>query len=65
MLYFHHSDSPSTVLVIPLLTGDNYGSWSRSVTMALSAKNKLGFLPISTEKFEIANWERCDDLVGS
>ncbi|XP_012851492.1 PREDICTED: uncharacterized protein LOC105971187 [Erythranthe guttata] len=65
----HHSDSPSTILVTPLLTGDNYGSWSRAVTMALRAKNKLGFvdgsLPIPTEKSDISNWERCNDLVGS
>ncbi|KAM7482085.1 hypothetical protein LguiB_006668 [Lonicera macranthoides] len=65
----HHSDSPSTVLVSPLLTGDNYGSWSRAVTMALRAKNKLGFvdgpLPIPKEKDDISNWERCNDLVGS
>jgi hypothetical protein len=25
----HHSDNPSTVLITLLLTGDNYGSWSR------------------------------------
>lgn len=65
----HHSDSPSTVLVTPLLTGDNYGSWSRAVTMALRAKSKLGFvdgsLPIPKEKDDIVNWERCNDLVGS
>ena len=65
----YHSDSPSTVLVTPLLTGDNYGSWSRAVTMALRAKNKLGFVdgsfPIPKEKDDIPHWERCNDLVGS
>lgn len=40
----HHSNNPSTVLVTLLLTGDNYGSWSHAVTMALLAKNKLGFV---------------------
>lgn len=66
----HHSDIPSTtVRVIPLLTGDNYGSWSRAVTMALRAKNKLGFvdgsLPTPKKKDEIPNWQRCNDLVAS
>ncbi|KAJ0079612.1 hypothetical protein Patl1_23091 [Pistacia atlantica] len=65
----HHSDSPSTILVTPLLTVDNYGPWSHVVTMALCAKSKLGFvdgsLPIPQEKDDISNWEQCNDLVGS
>lgn len=65
----HHSDSPSTVLVTPLLTGDNYGSWNRAITMALRAKSKFGFvdgfLPVPTVETDIANWRRCNDLVGS
>ncbi|PNX86834.1 hypothetical protein L195_g042916 [Trifolium pratense] len=32
--------NPSTVLVTPLLTGDNYGSWSRAAKMALRAQKK-------------------------
>lgn len=63
----HYSDSPSTILVTPLLTGDNYRSWSHAITIALRAKSKLGFvdgsLPKPTET--IADWERCYDLVGS
>ena len=55
----HHSDSPSIILVTPLLTGGNYGSWSRIVTMALRAKSKLGFvdgsLPIPKERNDISN----------
>lgn len=65
----HHSDNPSTVLVTPLLTGDNYGSWSRAVTMALRAKNKFGFvdgsLSIPKKKEDILTWQRCNDLVAS
>ncbi|KAL5854728.1 hypothetical protein ACOSQ3_004595 [Xanthoceras sorbifolium] len=65
----HHLDSPSIVLVTPLLTGDNYGSWSHIVTIALRAKSKLGFVdgsfPIPKEQDDISNWERCNDLVGS
>ncbi|KAI9162265.1 hypothetical protein LWI28_025591 [Acer negundo] len=58
----HHSDSPSTALVTPLLIGDNYGSWSRAVTKALRAKSMLGFvdrsLPKPKETNDIFNWER-------
>ena len=64
-----HSNSPSIVLVAPLLTGNNYESWSRAVKMALCAKSKLGFvdgsLPIPNKQNDISNWERCNDLVGS
>ncbi|PNX60434.1 hypothetical protein L195_g051928 [Trifolium pratense] len=48
----HHSDNPSTVLVTPLLTGDNYGSWSRAVTMALRAKKQIRFCRWDTYKSE-------------
>ena len=42
--YVQHSDSPTAVLVSPPLTSDNYSTWLRSMQMALSAKNKLGFV---------------------
>ena len=65
----HHSDSPSTVLVTPCLTRDNYGAWSRAITMALRAKNKFGImdgsLSILDEEDEILNWQRWNDLVSS
>jgi hypothetical protein len=32
------------VLVAPLLSEDNYGTWICVITMALHAKNKLGFV---------------------
>lgn len=61
----HHSDSPSTILVTPLLTGDNYGTWNRAITMALRAKNKVGFvngsLPKPETENEIQNWECYND----
>ena len=42
--YLHHSDNPGIVLVSQVLTGDNYTSWSRAMMIALSVKNKLGFI---------------------
>ncbi|KAL5818430.1 hypothetical protein ACOSQ4_022272 [Xanthoceras sorbifolium] len=68
--YIHPSDSPGTVLVSQLLNGDNYPTWRRAMRMALSAKNKMGFItgtiikPQSPEA-KIAEWERCNDMVLS
>ncbi|CAN6695679.1 unnamed protein product [Malus baccata var. baccata] len=42
--YVHHSDNPGMHLVSTLLTGNNYSTWSRSMRIALSAKNKFGFV---------------------
>jgi hypothetical protein len=42
--YLHDGDSPGYVLVSLPLDGDNYHTWSRSMIMALTAKNKLGFV---------------------
>ncbi|KAK0594794.1 hypothetical protein LWI29_000598 [Acer saccharum] len=65
----HHYDNPTTVLVSPVLCGDNYGTWSRAITMALRAKNKLGFvdgtlIKSSIEK-DVPNWAQCNNLVSS
>lgn len=40
----HHSDSPKTILVTQPLTSNNYHTWIRSMSMALMANNKLGFV---------------------
>lgn len=42
--YLHHSDNPGMMLVSQLLTGDNYPLWQRSMSTALDAKNKFGFV---------------------
>ena len=68
--YVHPSESPSTVLVTPVLTGNNYHSWSRSFKMALVSKNKMGFLngaiPIPTPTDPLfPSWEHCNTLIMS
>ncbi|KAH9725530.1 protein kinase domain-containing protein [Citrus sinensis] len=66
--YLHPSDNPGTVLVSQLLTGDNYPTWRRAIRMALSAKNKMGFVNgtiLKPEGPEAAEWERCNDMVLS
>ncbi|XP_050104661.1 uncharacterized protein LOC126584269 [Malus sylvestris] len=43
-MYLHHSDQPGAILVPQPLNEENYETWSRAMTMALSAKNKEGFI---------------------
>ena len=44
-LFLHHAENPSLVLVTqPLLGGENYAAWARTVRKALLTKNKLGFI---------------------
>lgn len=43
-LFIHHSDQPGAVLVSQPLVEDNYTTWAQSMTMALTIKNKKGFV---------------------
>jgi len=43
-LFLHPSDNPNNVLMSDLLNGKNYGTWKKSIEIALIAKNKLGFV---------------------
>jgi len=68
--FLHHGDSPGAILVSQPLTGDNYSSWRRAMIMALTAKNKLGFvtgtlpLPNVPESDPlIFSWCRCNNMV--
>lgn len=49
-LYLHPSDNPGQILVSVVLNGDNFNEWKRSMSLALSAKSKLG---IVTGKYKI------------
>lgn len=70
-LYLHPSDAPGTLLVSHQLTGvENYNIWSRSMRIALLAKNKVGFIDDSClfEDTIVAlqpQWEHCNALVLS
>ena len=71
--YFtHHSDHPGLVLISKPLNGDNYSAWSRVMTLALNAKNKLGFVngtikapSEETHPDDFATWLRSNDMVHS
>ncbi|KAF5461048.1 hypothetical protein F2P56_020874 [Juglans regia] len=66
-----NGDNPAAALVSDLLTADNYVSWSRAISRALRAKNKLGFIngtllkPADPSDPLFEAWERCNDLVVS
>ena len=42
--YLHASDAPGMTIVNNPFDGTGYQGWKRSVLIALSAKNKLGFI---------------------
>ncbi|XP_068650637.1 uncharacterized protein [Aristolochia californica] len=69
--YIHHSDSLGQVLVLQLLTGDNYISWSRAMLIALSVKNKVGFVdssipePQSADPILLNSWTQNNNMVLS
>ncbi|KAL5562234.1 hypothetical protein UlMin_031981 [Ulmus minor] len=69
---FHlsNNDHPGLNLVSHPLIGGNYNSWSRVITMALIAKNKLSFVDgtffeISLDDVLYAFWYRCNSMVMS
>ncbi|XP_010556442.1 PREDICTED: uncharacterized protein LOC104825771 isoform X2 [Tarenaya hassleriana] len=68
-LFLHAADTSSVSLITEKLTGEpNYNVWSRSMTKALNAKNKLGFIdgsipPPSVSDLHFGSWSRCNDLV--
>lgn len=70
-LYLHHGDSPESLLVSQPLNGENYNSWSQSMIMALTAKNKFGFVDGSLVKLlspddpSIPAWIQCNNMVLS
>ncbi|XP_050217232.1 uncharacterized protein LOC126668060 [Mercurialis annua] len=67
-LFLHHSDQPGAILVSQQLVEDNFTTWQESMLMALTIKNKVGFvtgsLPRPTDNpTEELQWERCTVLV--
>ncbi|KAE8698642.1 hypothetical protein F3Y22_tig00110597pilonHSYRG00552 [Hibiscus syriacus] len=69
--YLHQSDNHGMILVSQLLSNDNFHSWKRSMMLALSTKNKFGFVdgsiqapdPSMVNQFNA--WTRANNLVNS
>nr|XP_016445482.1 PREDICTED: uncharacterized protein LOC107770663 [Nicotiana tabacum] len=68
--FLHSSDAPGMSLVNAVFDGRGFQGWRRSVLIALSVKNKLGFInrscpaPAATSK-DHQPWSRCNDMVTS
>ncbi|XP_031478747.1 uncharacterized protein LOC116249687 isoform X1 [Nymphaea colorata] len=68
--FIHHSDNLGNVLVSQHFNGENYGTWSRAMLMALSAKNKIGFIDGSIKEPEKDDpsyhlWVRSNNMILS
>ncbi|XP_035830652.1 uncharacterized protein LOC118479895 [Helianthus annuus] len=65
-LYLHPSDHPGMILVSKQFDGTGFGSWKRAMMIALSAKNKLGFVTGTVTNSSNSDlWQRCNDMVIS
>ncbi|XP_017978371.1 PREDICTED: uncharacterized protein LOC108662467 [Theobroma cacao] len=66
--FVHHSDHHGLISITPKLTSTNYSAWNRSFYLALSIRNKLGFIdgtipqPLVTDKLYMP-WIRCNNLI--
>ncbi|XP_073260909.1 uncharacterized protein [Populus alba] len=69
--YLHPSDNPGALLVSEIFTGENYIAWSKSMTIALTVKNKIAFIDGSLVQLNTTNqslrmaWLRSNNLVLS
>ncbi|KZV46319.1 hypothetical protein F511_21401 [Dorcoceras hygrometricum] len=68
--YLQKVDHPGVLLVSNLLPGSNYNTWSRSMIVALTTKNKIGFIYNSidqprSEDLLYGSWRRCNSMVIS
>ena len=73
-LFLHPGENPGAVLTSqPLIGGENYPAWARSVRKSLIAKNKLGFIdgsltissPLVNSPIAAQAWVRADNMVGT
>nr|XP_009781891.1 PREDICTED: uncharacterized protein LOC104230712 [Nicotiana sylvestris] len=70
LYYLHSSDSPGMVLVNLVFDGKEYGGWRRAIIIALSVKNKFGFIDGTFYQSDVTStdfkhWNRCNDMVIS
>ena len=68
--FLHSGDNPGNLLVSqPLLGAENFNTWSRSMIVALRAKNKLGFVTGSLQEPEFdpmyKKWVCCNRKIIS
>jgi hypothetical protein len=67
--FLNNGDNPGTVLVSQPLTGGNYNTWSRSMIVSLTAKNKMAFIdgslpkPSPEDDAVFHAWNRCNNMI--
>jgi len=67
----HPSDNHGALLVFEIFISENYIAWSRSISIALTVKNKIAFVngsliqPITTDHSLCVAWLRSNNLVFS
>ncbi|KAK4277218.1 hypothetical protein QN277_015243 [Acacia crassicarpa] len=70
-LFLHPSETQGSTIISQILTGaENYTIWSRSMTIALKGKHKVGFVDGSCKKSDQPphlkdQWERCNAVILS
>ncbi|XP_061347342.1 uncharacterized protein LOC133292872 [Gastrolobium bilobum] len=67
-IFMHPNESPSLILVSPPLTGSNYHTWARGMTVAILSKNKIALIdgsiePPATDHLIYNQWQRCNTMV--
>ena len=71
LFFLPTNENPGLILTSKPFTGpENYMSWARSVFLALSARNKFGFVNGSIPKLGLSSplynsWSRCNTTVLS
>lgn len=63
-------DNPGTSIISEVLDGSNYNTWNLSITIALDAKNKIGFVDGSLSRPSETHphyriWSSCNSMVKS
>ena len=73
-LFLHPGENPGAILTSqPLIGGEHYPAWVRSVRKSLIAKNKLGFIdgsltissPLVNTPVAAQAWIHADNMVGT
>ncbi|KAH0771720.1 hypothetical protein KY290_015701 [Solanum tuberosum] len=68
--YLHPLDSPGMSLMNSIFEGKGYGGWRRTIIIALSAKNNLGFIDggckaLGSDSPYLKLWDRTNNMVTS
>lgn len=67
--YLGSGDQPGNLITHVILTGDNYSTWARAITLSLKARRKYGFingtLTKPKDKILVLDWETVNSMLVS